>query len=183
MARAQLNHPLASLLLPSGAIKPDLTPATASSDCFFPSRLHRQGRCSQHQGYRCHIRLPTGCCSQRSAPQLLPTGDISQALVLQVSTNMILRIFPTAQNFKDLEVMNVTLPKAIVPRSETLRMSQISSSTASQRYRSADQLGLGSSLLRKAGRFGAGCHKLFSHCESRPGLAALELKFFPLFLS
>lgn len=114
---------------------------TAGSDRFFSSCLHRQGRCSQHQGYHCHIRLPAGCCSQRSAPQLLPTGDISQALVLQVSTNRTLKIFPPAQNFKNLEVINMTLPKAIVPSGKTLRMSQVSSNTAPQRYRSGDRQG------------------------------------------
>lgn len=111
MARAQLNHPLASLLLPSGAIKPDLTPAGISNPlpaatASFPlvsagkdDAPSTKGTIVTSSGW-----LPAGCCSQRSAPPLLPTGDVSQALVLRLSTNMTLKVFPPAQNFKDLKV-------------------------------------------------------------------------------
>lgn len=65
MAKAQLNHLQAPLPLPSGAVKPVLTPdgissAAPGSSGFFPL-LSPQARTMfpQHQGYHCHIKRLT----------------------------------------------------------------------------------------------------------------------------
>jgi len=104
---------------------------TAGSNRFFPSCLHRQGRCSQHQGYHCHVKrlaaswmLFSALCSSAPSNRGRLTGSGFAAFYQHDSEG--LSSSPELQGSKS----NETLPKAIVPRSgETLRMSQLSSST------------------------------------------------------
>lgn len=153
---------------------------TAGSNRFFPSCLRRQGRCSQHQGYHCHVKrlaaswmLFSALCSSTPSNRGRLTGSGFAAFYQHDSEG--LSSSPELQGSKS----NETLPKAIVPRSgETLRMSQLSSSTAPQRCRSGDQQGRVPPCWRRQRGL-----ELFSRFESCPGLAALELNFLSLFLS